>query len=159
MCFHHIDQFQSTHPVWGATPTMEQYSINMTISIHAPRVGCDSAGSQGRLVVEISIHAPRVGCDGHWDSFIRIILQISIHAPRVGCDDASTIGKISTWTFQSTHPVWGATISTSWPCRSISISIHAPRVGCDRSPPATPPVCWISIHAPRVGCDFGLELR
>ena len=33
--------------------------------------------------------------------------------------------------FQSTHPVWGATISLCGVLGVSMISIHAPRVGCD----------------------------
>ena len=134
---------------------MEQYSINMTISIHAPRVGCDSLTAYARESANhISIHAPRVGCD--WfnvsksDTWI-----ISIHAPRVGCDLCLKLSL----------------------CRTVMISIHAPRVGCDallgleqgklddfnpRTPCGVRPALHcpggdghgISIHAPRVGCDL-----
>ena len=55
--------FQSTLPVWGATPAPGEVAGALGISIHAPRVGSDQiqfppAGSAG-----ISIHAPRVGSD------------------------------------------------------------------------------------------------
>ena len=78
------------------------------ISIHAPRVGCDSCafavapvpipfqsthpvwGATDMLpdkihISSISIHAPRVGCDERGD-LDGHELPISIHAPRVGCD-------------------------------------------------------------------------
>ena len=56
--------------------------------------------------------------------------------------------------FQSTRPVWGATL-TFLACRaSITISIHAPRVGRDLHVlRAVIDVLAISIHAPRVGRD------
>ena len=57
-------QFQSTHPVRGATLTRKNRWCTWTISIHAPRAGCDLA--RQRVVagaVRISIHAPRAGCD------------------------------------------------------------------------------------------------
>ena len=80
-------------------------------------------------------------------------------------------------TFQSTHPVWGATrkplntlprwsnFNPRTPCGvrreinllhpdMIQISIHAPRVGCDLyGPLEVSKFLEISIHAPRVGCD------
>ena len=143
-------QFQSTHPVWGATP--------------------------GNLVGwhrwEISIHAPRVGCDpGHpvfpWWA------DISIHAPRVGCDSATYGVYLSCNVFQSTHPVWGATLTPTvapWarpyfnprtpcgvrrsqhflPSRSSRISIHAPRVGCDAGQGCRP--CPQRDFNPRTPC-------
>ena len=79
--------------------------------------------------------------------------------------------------FQSTLPVWGATIIARPHTKNKGISIHAPRVGSDR---CMPPKTWnrwnfnprspcggatasvsglsvginISIHAPRVGSDY-----
>ncbi len=35
-------KFQSTHPAWGATGSFIKNPLNATISIHAPRVGCDA---------------------------------------------------------------------------------------------------------------------
>ena len=40
--------FQSTHPVWGATPYVAKFHSIITISIHAPRVGCDDIWMEGR---------------------------------------------------------------------------------------------------------------
>ena len=59
--------------------------------------------------------------------------------------------------FQSTLPVWGATVGQGLNFQSVGISIHAPRVGSDpnaESPGGNQP---ISIHAPRVGSDEGRE--
>ena len=79
-------------------------------------------------------------------------------------------------TFQSTHPVRGATKDDAFALVAPPISIHAPREGCDTRttlllsshPPfqSTHPVrgatnetfrlaedVYISIHAPREGCD------
>ena len=39
--------FQSTHPVWGATVGLQGLPLGLGISIHAPRVGCDSKSIQG----------------------------------------------------------------------------------------------------------------
>ena len=82
-------------------------------------------------------------------------------------------------TFQSTHLVWGATITVLFFFAYSAISIHAPRVRCDAGTyrinitfklfqsthlvwGATMKkfICWlfniISIHAPRVRCDADL---
>ena len=58
-------------------------------------------------------------------------LYVSIHAPRVGCD--SVFISMTAWkfSFQFTHPVWGATMLNINPRGSSGVSIHAPRVGCD----------------------------
>ena len=56
-------QFQSTHPVWGATKGGVNADRLKAISIHAPRVGCDAFLDFAHGLGVISIHAPRVGCD------------------------------------------------------------------------------------------------
>ena len=56
-------KFQFTHPVWGATPEIILSNIWSVVSIHAPRVGCDSALGYQEIESRVSIHAPRVGCD------------------------------------------------------------------------------------------------
>ena len=58
--------------------------------------------------------------------------------------------------FQSTLPVWGATLVVSGVLLDADISIHAPRVGSDGTEYEnfTYYFC-ISIHAPRVGSDAG----
>ena len=33
--------FQFTHPVWGATLLLSYFALQVGVSIHAPRVGCD----------------------------------------------------------------------------------------------------------------------
>ena len=169
--------FQSTLPVWGATPRaclqgIRFYDFN-------PRSPCGERQHRKRQKHQnqhISIHAPRVGSDE--------ALQISSGIesdfnPRSPCGErpqgmaflAAVPG------FQSTLPVWGATCFQADQERRLgTISIHAPRVGSDVSQipivvsstrfQSTLPV-WgattpspvllvnsdISIHAPRVGSD------
>ena len=79
--------------------------------------------------------------------------HISIHAPLAGCDSSLTIPPAAFKTFQSTHPLRGATdtqteeiiadqhFNPRTPCgvrhlvllgkRGDGISIHAPLAGCD----------------------------
>ena len=57
-------QFQSTHPVRGATMVLKVKSYHRNISIHAPREGCDITLQCYIIAMRcISIHAPREGCD------------------------------------------------------------------------------------------------
>ena len=58
----------------------------MSISIHAPREGCDHKDITYNNDSEISIHAPREGCDQHLQQAGHQAGAISIHAPREGCD-------------------------------------------------------------------------
>ncbi len=128
-----ITTFQSTHPVWGAT-SMHQKS-NSVLSVFQsthPVWGATERLLRGEPVVKISIHAPRVGCDVQ-DGQVLYAEVISIHAPRVGCDDLNFVKIDDDFKFQSTHPVWGATLFAKPSDGFSHISIHAPRVGCDRT--------------------------
>ena len=81
-----LSTFQSTHPVRGATVRFQRCITQIVISIHAPRVGCDTHDLN---------HRP-----AHW------VFQ-STHPVR-----GATITRTkrhSTIQFQSTHPVRGAT--------------------------------------------------
>ena len=108
------------------------------ISIHAPRVGCDQYTSHGRL--DGWDFNPRTPCGVRLFDVLALALliyAISIHAPRVGCDGVTLADQQLMLLFQSTHPVWGATIIKYCINRVIFISIHAPRVGCDLQPART----------------------
>ena len=78
---------------------------------------------------------------------------ISIHAPRVGRDGTPKHKHKFTFLFQSTRPVWGATLHPRRRRCAGGISIHAPRVGRDKGGLGAVLVLVISIHAPRVGRD------
>ena len=80
--------FQSTHPVWGATHLLDRNTF--TFQDFNPRTPCGV-----RLVKPLAIPEATL---------------ISIHAPRVGCDAQQKMRMSSFRRFQSTHPVWGATI-------------------------------------------------
>ena len=127
-----ISQFQSTHPVWGAT---------------------GNEGSEYPLL-EVSIHAPRVGCDEMPATDPKALILVSIHAPRVGCDTQTTRVSFLCREFQSTHPVWGATAVTDILCPFLGrfnprtpCGVRRDSSWCKHSGPE------VSIHAPRVGCD------
>ena len=93
----------------------------------------------------------------------------------MGCDSGSASSGIPK-SFQSTHPVWDATVELERAGHVRDISIHASRMGCDRSSrrcarpsgyfnPRIPygmrrglrtqrhDAAGISIHASRMGCD------
>ena len=111
-CQHSYDwqeKFQFTHPGWGATAITLSFSAGESVSIHAPRVGCDSLGLlPTHPWVSVSIHAPRVGCDKAFPLAL-MTSTVSIHAPRVGCDERSSWMSVMSPSFQFTHPGWGAT--------------------------------------------------
>ena len=105
--------FQSTLPVWGATPLPKNQ--RRTKKHFNPRSPCGERQAEqhgGDVELIISIHAPRVGSDG---------MAMRVHR-RFG-------------EFQSTLPVWGATMIVAVSVYVIYISIHAPRVGSDCGKP------------------------
>ena len=125
----------------------------ISISIHAPRAGCDHGLVLDAWHGVISIHAPRAGCDAH-GLHRAVLVHISIHAPRAGCDVGWMLHGLPWWTFQSTHPVRGATLPDKY--ISNEIPNFNPRTPCGvRRAGRGAALCAppISIHAPRAGCD------
>ena len=100
--------FQSTLPVWGAT----------------------KQGADADTVIRISIHAPRVGSD---DFGFRVADNVEYFNPRSPCGERPQVAHQlnAVARFQSTLPVWGATLSHAKTDTTQNISIHAPRVGSD----------------------------
>ena len=150
--------------------------VFLTISIHAPREGCDSllVCTRSACVPFQSTHPARGATAGGPE--VRRSKHISIHAPREGCDQGVGVVLTKTAEFQSTHPARGATAHKRDHARRIlyfnprtprgvrltlptarapqnTISIHAPREGCDQDIHPLLRDMYISIHAPREGCD------
>ena len=146
-----------------------------------PRTPCGvrlAVGQPPVVGVAISIHAPLAGCDiRHCKSSFRL----KYFNPRTPCGvrpgaDITRRGNIPS--FQSTHPLRGATYQAVQVRRREDISIHAPLAGCDQTAAAAAPCpatfqsthplrgatvrvyrhCQyhraISIHAPLAGCDI-----
>ena len=82
--------FQSTLPVWGATADLAKLYNMSNISIHAPRVGSDVVlSTQSCLATNFN---PRSPCGE------RQVWGVTLHTILL---------------FQSTLPVWGATLETT----------------------------------------------
>ena len=98
-------EFQSTLPVWGATINTGRVVLGTKISIHAPRVGSDSA------VISPSD-------------------AISHFNPRSPCGERQTtiLHYAKPEKFQSTLPVWGATRTSR--CSARLWSYFNPRSPC-----------------------------
>ena len=133
------------------------YSLeDVTISIHAPIVGCDgcivldeahaikfqsthpswgATGAMGYSLedVTISIHAPIVGCDNGTGLYKRQDDEFQSTHPSWGATTKQNLVELSLCLFQSTHPSWGATTVIHNDNYRLRISIHAPIVGCDIS--------------------------
>ncbi len=127
----------------------------IAISIHAPRVGSDFPRIFSRTW-RVNFN-PRSPCGERPRLAISFgrFQMISIHAPRVGSDSRMNPAYTGVSEFQSTLPVWGATMISRR--RTKSSKNFNPRSPCGERPAG----CWalrtatkISIHAPRVGSDF-----
>ena len=101
-------EFQSTRPVWGATHRRAVAVLRLDISIHAPRMGRDSALRASSVAMSVFQSTRPV-----WGA-----------TPTGG-------GFGALQRFQSTRPVWGATAPVASHRRVSGISIHAPRMGRD----------------------------
>ena len=126
-----VMQFQSTHPLRGATWRKGRGQHRHLISIHAPLAGCDR--DRGGFRFRTADFNPRTPCG------VR-------RQPR---DQHGLPGR-----FQSTHPLRGATFVAAISIASARISIHAPLAGCDMDAMDTVLTYEISIHAPLAGCDL-----
>ena len=120
-------KFQSTLPVWGATPM--QIPLPVRPIDFNPRSPCGeqpvfTGGASSRMEFQstlpvwgathmglvriardgISIHAPRVGSDSPAGGIVPGQKGISIHAPRVGSDQGKQVWQIHRHDFNPRSP-------------------------------------------------------
>ena len=125
-----------------------------TVSIHAPREGCDYTIADPNGDPHVSIHAPREGCDRRGAKYSPIFSEFQFTHPGRGATSLRMENSMPFQSFNSRTPggVRHRVLYDGRPARQVSI--HAPREGCDgdelRSRSLTKTV---SIHAPREGCD------
>ena len=101
-------KFQSTHPLRGATFSNIERKIDSVFQSTHPLRGATGIGGAMERLTFISIHAPLAGCDEPR----RASAQPHPHFnPRTPCGvRRATAGKrTASTTFQSTHPLRGAT--------------------------------------------------
>ena len=123
--------FQSTLPVWGAT-RFPNHVLRFARYFN-PRSPCGErlyTSQRPSIILKISIHAPRVGSDTVSGDMETATWDFN---PRSPCGErrAQLQAAYDSGRFQSTLPVWGATLSISSGEFYDMISIHAPRVGSD----------------------------
>ena len=83
------------------------------------------------MIFLISIHAPRVGSDSAHSSY-PALGRISIHAPRVGSDMSPVSSRSTSVNFYPRSPRGERQFGVDRVWEYSEISIHAPRVGSDR---------------------------
>ena len=123
-------QFQSTHPVRGATMDKAAAAGNNEFQSTRPVWGATVQADDTEFLVRISIHAPRVGRDATRKHGCRTGRDFNPRAP-CGARQKSRTFSWQGRQFQSTRPVWGATQHHDETLTYYIISIHAPRVGRD----------------------------
>ena len=170
-------QFQSTHPLRGATLGTVDLSTVEVISIHAPLAGCDTctqAACAGR-----GYFNPRTPCGVRlkWEPIKSIRPYISIHAPLAGCDISACAHVHIMYYFNPRTPC-GVRLPPAWACgarydfnprtpcgvrlgsaenRESHSFYFNPRTPCGVRPPyhgGRFDQVSISIHAPLAGCDI-----
>ena len=151
-------EFQSTHPLRGATRVAGTVRRKHFISIHAPLAGCDRMVYRHAKQLFISIHAPLAGCDGIRASRYTAV-WISIHAPLAGCDQKSFLSRLPRENFNPRTPCGVRLVLVVRFGFSATISIHAPLAGCDMMSTEQRKQQNISIHAPLAGCDMSFLQR
>ena len=106
--------FNPRSPCGERRPVGDPYNTSARISIHAPLVGSDLRGTPITYLPKISIHAPLVGSD-RWKHHYNTT-GIDDFNPRSPCGERLlTQEKLLLFkAFQSTLPLWGATLSNGY---------------------------------------------
>ena len=154
-------QFQSTHPVWGATPSYDTPTALSRLFQSTHPVW----GATALLDLDALRGSKFQSTHPVWGATISLVALsgvqgISIHAPRVGCDIPLPTLWPSRSNFNPRTPCGVRRAAENEDVQLSEISIHAPRVGCDLIDELHLEFnSLISIHAPRVGCDAPPFLR
>ena len=169
------EQFQSTHPLRGATAFSSSVgSGNIRFQSTHPLRGATRQTIPGFAGFRFQSTHPLRGATAIWDDPTHID-EISIHAPLAGCDSATRIkeprrndfnprtpcgvrhhascGHYIPWIFQSTHPLRGATTVQSKLDAEVEFQSTHPLRGATYIPRVVGQAVNISIHAPLAGCD------
>ena len=126
-------EFQSTHPLRGATRFCPRRCRGPLISIHAPLAGCD---------------------DGTSDLTIANGQFQSTH-PLRGATSPWAHDRPRNKNFNPRTPCGVRHFRIKKAPSRLRISIHAPLAGCDWAAALCARRNPISIHAPLAGCDYG----
>ena len=125
-----------------------------SVSIHAPRAGCDLRICPLHRPVVVSIHVPRVGCDILDTDKILPRRRFNPRTPG-GVRPLILFAVVIEQLFQSTHPGRGATtISHVTSKQHRSFNPRTPGGVRRTSFEDTWKLTDVSIHAPRAGCDI-----
>ena len=150
--------FQSTHPLRGATRRKGYRDSADAISIHAPLAGCDRPCLNTLKVESISIHAPLAGCDAATVRPGSAPSTFQSTHPLRGATMQQVVSPPSAQ-FQSTHPLRGATSAPTITHSAQPFQSTHPLRGATRRVYDANGQDYISIHAPLAGCDLTSAAR
>ena len=124
-----------------------------TISIHAPRAGCDSAVTSVPPI--LTYFNPRTPCGVRPADAVVSTSDFPYFNPRTPCGVRPPYRTTlcTACNFNPRTPCGVRQVPAAGARRVVAISIHAPRAGCDVADGAHRIQRGISIHAPRAGCD------
>ena len=146
--------FQSTHPVRGAT--QDRPHDRPLPSYFNPRTPCgvrQETEAPGKTRDAISIHAPRAGCDNMGSMPLLQASRISIHAPRAGCDSVPPKAKSASRHFNPRTPCGVRLGTVVYIFAEVRFQSTHPVRGATHCRVRIRAWICISIHAPRAGCD------
>ena len=146
-------EFQSTHPLWGATrPWTRRCRAHRHFN---PRTPCGVRlllGLDGRSRHRFQSTRPMRGATSGSSAYCVQSCAFQSTRPMRGATEyIAELRKLPP--FQSTHPLRGATERIAALEKDNAISIHAPLAGCDHSIRLPRLRQAISIYAPLAGCD------
>ena len=124
-----------------------------SVSIHAPREGCDASSMLYSTSIYVSIHAPREGCDSLRILTISAKQSFNSRTPGGVRRFHSVVESLKYGGFNSRTPGGVRPAISFDQVARKTVSIHAPREGCDSLQQPAQRVRKVSIHAPREGCD------
>ena len=139
--------FQSTHPARGATDSTIQITVTTTISIHAPREGCDSGRycQNHRFSGDFNPRTPR-GVRPLADEITVWNEKFQSTHPARGATGLSLMTASTNTQFQSTHPARGATRprSLGGDC-DINFNPRTPRGVRQQTLPKSREFAWLNL--------------
>ena len=124
-------QFQFTHPARGATRTVKESRKGRTVSIHAPRTGCDiiNLNSSNHIIMRFNSRTPH-GVRPNTDVIHYQQLKFQFTHPARGATAYQRVARRGTTRFNSRTP-HGVRPPPKYETSRRTVSIHAPRTGCD----------------------------
>ena len=155
---HSWAEFQSTHPLRGATQDVQHTKDSNPFQSTHPLRGATTVGAQAVFTDGFQSTHPLRGATRPTRVMLPFVRRN--FNPRTPCGVRRRLynNPWAVFKFQSTHPLRGATAGSDARPGTVDISIHAPLAGCDSVDQRHGLGAAISIHAPLAGCDAYIRM-